>query len=86
MNKADLVNLVAARTELTKTDVSQVVDAAIETIIDSVVGPGAMVESGAVVRHSVVWPNAKIARGADLTRCIVCSADPVAGFHSDADL
>jgi len=37
MNKADLVNLVAARTELTKTDVSAVVDAAIETIIDSVV-------------------------------------------------
>jgi len=35
MNKADLVNLVAARTELTKTDVSMVVDAAIETIIDS---------------------------------------------------
>ncbi len=37
MNKADLVHLVAARTELTKTDVSLVVDAAIETIIDSVV-------------------------------------------------
>ena len=37
MNKADLVNLVAARTELTKTDVAQVVDAAIDTIIDSVV-------------------------------------------------
>ena len=37
INKADLVNLVAARTELTKTDVSLVVDAAIETIIDSVV-------------------------------------------------
>jgi len=36
-NKADLVNLVAARTELTKTDVSAVVDATIETIIDSVV-------------------------------------------------
>ena len=34
MNKADLVNLVAARTELTKTDVSLVVDAAIETIVD----------------------------------------------------
>ena len=30
MNKADLVNLVAARTELTKTDVSLVVDATIE--------------------------------------------------------
>ena len=37
MNKADLVNLVAARTELTKTDVSLVVAAAIETIVDSVV-------------------------------------------------
>ena len=37
MNKADLVNLVAVRTELTKTEVSMVVDAAIETIIDSVV-------------------------------------------------
>ena len=37
MNKADLVNLVAARTELTKTDVSLVVDATIETIVDSVV-------------------------------------------------
>jgi NDP-sugar pyrophosphorylase family protein len=64
-------------------------DALIEpgaTIIDSVVGPGAMVESGAVVRDSVVWPNAKIVRGADLTRCIVCSGDPVAGIHSDADL
>jgi DNA-binding protein HU-beta len=37
MNKADLVNLVAARTEQTKTDVAQVVDALIDTIIDSVV-------------------------------------------------
>jgi DNA-binding protein HU-beta len=37
MNKADLVNLVAARTELTKTEVSQVIDATIETIVDSVV-------------------------------------------------
>jgi len=37
MNKADLVNLVAARTELTKTEVAQVVDTLIDTIIDSVV-------------------------------------------------
>jgi DNA-binding protein HU-beta len=37
MNKADLVNHVAARTEQTKTDVAQVVDALIDTIIDSVV-------------------------------------------------
>jgi ADP-glucose pyrophosphorylase len=56
------------------------------TVIDSVIGPGAIVESGAVVHDSVVWPNAKIARGTDLTRCIVCSADPIFGVHSDADL
>ena len=37
MNKADLVNMVQHRTKLTKTDVSQVVDAAIEEIIDAVV-------------------------------------------------
>jgi DNA-binding protein HU-beta len=37
MNKADLVKLVAARTEQTQTDVAQVVDALIDTIIDSVV-------------------------------------------------
>ena len=34
MNKADLVNIVAARTEQTKTDVATVVDALIETIIE----------------------------------------------------
>ena len=64
-------------------------DARIETgatIIDSVIGPGAMVESGAVIRDSVVWPNAKISPDANLTRCIVCSANPVSGIHADADL
>ncbi|MEY3735365.1 MAG: DNA-binding protein [Cyanobacteriota bacterium] len=37
MNKADLVNLVAARLDLAKSEVSQVIDATIETIVDSVV-------------------------------------------------
>ncbi len=37
MNKADLVNLVAARLDLPKSEVSQVIDATIETIVDSVV-------------------------------------------------
>jgi len=56
------------------------------TIIDSVIGPGAVIESGATVRESVVWPNAKITRSANLTRCIVCSTNPVAGVHFNADL
>ncbi len=37
MNKADLVSIVAERTEQTKTDVAQIVDALIDTIVDSVV-------------------------------------------------
>ncbi|MFZ9463975.1 MAG: HU family DNA-binding protein [Vulcanococcus sp.] len=37
MNKADLVNHVSARTDLTKTDVAQVVDALIDSIVDAVV-------------------------------------------------
>lgn len=56
------------------------------TIIDSVIGPGAIVESGAIIRDSVVWPNAKIARDAELSRCIVCSTHTIAGTHADADL
>lgn len=37
MNKADLVQIVATKTNLTRTDVSHVVDSVIETIIDAVV-------------------------------------------------
>jgi len=37
MNKADLVQNVAARTDLPRTEVSLVIDAAIATIIESVV-------------------------------------------------
>jgi DNA-binding protein HU-beta len=37
MNKADLVSIVAERTEQTKTDVAQIVDALVDTIVDSVV-------------------------------------------------
>ena len=33
MNKADLVNVVSAQTGQTKTDVSSIVDATIETIV-----------------------------------------------------
>lgn len=36
MNKAELVNHIADRTELTKTDVSSVVEATIEAIVESV--------------------------------------------------
>jgi DNA-binding protein HU-beta len=37
MNKADLVNLVAERTQLTKTEVAKCVEAITETIMDTVV-------------------------------------------------
>jgi len=56
-------------------------------IVDgSVIGPGAVVEAGAKVIDSVVWADARITSDADLTRCIVCSVDPVSGHHHNEDL
>jgi NDP-sugar pyrophosphorylase family protein len=52
----------------------------------SVVGPGTVIEAGARVVDSVVWANARIDADADLTRCIVCSGDPVSGRHENEDL
>ncbi len=41
------------------------------TVHHSVIGPGAVVEEGAVVRHSVVLNGARIGAGVELTNCIV---------------
>lgn len=56
-------------------------------IVDgSVVGPGAVIEAGARVVDSVVWANGRVLADADLTRCIVCSGEPVFGRHLNEDL
>lgn len=43
------------------------------------VGPGAVVESGAIVRDSVIWPGAVIRSGSRIEECVVSGVKPVAG-------
>jgi mannose-1-phosphate guanylyltransferase len=53
---------------------------------DSSVGPGAIVEAGAVLQASVVWPGGRVAAGAHLTRCVVRSGQTAAGDLVDQDI
>ena len=55
-------------------------------IVDSVIGPRALVAAGAVIRNSVLWPGARVESGADLAACVVYSGKPVSGFHCNEDL
>ncbi len=41
------------------------------TVVDSVIGPGAVVEAGAEVRHSVLMDDVKVARGASVARAVL---------------
>lgn len=43
------------------------------------VGSGAVVESGAFVRNSVIWPGAVIRSGSRIEECVVSGVKPVAG-------
>jgi|GEM_PF-143087 len=50
------------------------------------VGSNSVVEKGAVVTNSILWPGARVLADARLTNCIVHSTSPVSGVHADADL
>jgi NDP-sugar pyrophosphorylase family protein len=51
----------------------------------NVVGPGAVIESGAQLEDTIVWPGGRVVRGAELKRCIVRSGITAAGIVEDAD-
>lgn len=53
---------------------------------NSVVGPRAVIATGAIIRNSVIWPGGRVLGLANLDRCIVCSENPVTGFHQNVDL
>lgn len=53
---------------------------------NSIIGRGAIIEAGARVSDSVVWADHRVASGAVLDRCIVCSGQTVQGSYQDADL
>ena len=52
----------------------------------NIIGPGAMVETGAHVEDSILWPGATVASGAILKNCVVRSGVCASGVHVDADL
>ncbi|MGC3989601.1 MAG: hypothetical protein QM796_07980 [Chthoniobacteraceae bacterium] len=49
------------------------------------VAPGAQIGRGAVLQDCVVWENAVVEPGAQLTNCIVTAGTRVSGAHTDAD-
>ncbi len=49
------------------------------------VAAGARIGAGAVLRDCIVWENAEVAPGADLTRCIVTRAARAEGTRTDFD-
>lgn len=61
-------------------DASAVVDA------DSSVGPGAIVEAGAVLRGTIVWPKGHVAAGAVLTNCVVRCGQHASGSLTAVDV
>lgn len=51
----------------------------------NVVGAGAVIESGAQLEDTIVWPGGRVAAGSVLKRCIVRSGITATGLREDAD-
>lgn len=51
----------------------------------NVVGAGAVIEAGAQLEDTIVWPGGRVQGGADLRRCIVRSGVTAAGNAEDVD-
>lgn len=51
----------------------------------NVVGAGAVIESGAQLEDSIVWPGGRVTAGAILKRCIVRGGITAGGSREDAD-
>lgn len=63
---------------------AQIEDGAILRGIN-VIGADAVIESGAQLEDTIVWPGGRVVRGAVLKRCIVRSGVTAAGIVEDAD-
>jgi NDP-sugar pyrophosphorylase family protein len=51
----------------------------------NVIGAGALVEAGAQLEDSIVWPGGRVRAGAELKRCIVRSGITATGSAEDVD-
>ena len=55
-------------------------------IQNSWVAQNVIVESGAIIKDSILWPGTHVLQDAELTNCIVHSNSPTSGVHKSADL
>ena len=55
-------------------------------IQNSWVAQDAIVESGAIIKDSILWPGTHVLQDAELTNCIIHSNSPTSGVHKSADL
>ena len=53
---------------------------------NSWIAQGVLVESGATIKNSILWPGTHVLQDAQLTNCIVHSNSPASGVHDNADL
>lgn len=50
------------------------------------IGPDCVVEAGAALRDSVLWPGARVDSGAELNQCIVMSGHTAGGLQTGTDV
>ena len=55
-------------------------------VVNSVIGAGAVIEHGATVRDSIVWPGGGVAAEAEISRCIVRTGETATGTLTDLDV
>ena len=54
--------------------------------VASSLGVGCVVEEGAIVRHSILWPGSRVSAGARLENCVVMAGHTAAGRLLNADV
>ncbi len=56
------------------------------SVQNSWIAQDAIVEPGATIKDSILWPGTHILQDAELTNCIVHTNSPTSGVHNNADL
>ncbi|MDC0325095.1 sugar phosphate nucleotidyltransferase, partial [Akkermansiaceae bacterium] len=56
------------------------------SVQNSWIAQDAIVEPGATIKDSILWPGTHVLQDAELTNCIVHTNSPTSGVHNNADL
>ena len=75
-----------AKAPLTTRDPSAKIAASAKLTHSTIVGAGADIGADSMLEDCILWPDATVARGAKLTRCIVRSGMTAQGTMADTDI